>query len=923
MTTEAGAHPNVTTAFALNVNQVDEPATLPAYPKDVGFELPRGFVGNTMGVARCNLQHLREEEEKDFELNPTPCPQDTVVGMAIATITEGHGSAERVSTAVEPVYNIAPVAGEAAAFAFFEGPFGVRLDTRVLSNGNYAVRTESINTSQEKQALAVSITIWGVPSAHSGRGDDRTREDAQEAGVIAYLDGQEGVTFGGSNGINQTAHALLSNPTQCSQDMEALLSTDSWAEPGVLVTPPEGAVDLGVPSGCASLPFQPTFSMAPDNSKAGEPAGYEVQIGVPQNEGPEEQATSDLKDATTTLPVGTVVDPSAANGLKACSPAQFYGPHHGEQSPATAGECPNESEIGGVEITAPALSEPLRGDVYLGEPECDPCSSADAASGKMVRLFVEAHDEGEEGERVLVKLEGHGSINQANGQITTTFANQPQVPFSHLKLDLTGGPNAALANPRTCGTYAATMSATPWSETGTITRESSPFEVNSGCFGAQFKPSFAAGTQNNQAGGFSSFTLGLTREDVDQYLGGVQTTLPPGLLGLLAKVPLCGEAQANEGTCPESSQVGTTTALVGPGGQPYEIGGGKVYLTGPYGGAPFGLSIVVPAVAGPYTLAGLNGAGEPADHGTVVVRAKISVNPHTAQVSVDSNPLPTTLDGIPLQIRQVQVNVNREGFIFNPTNCSKMAVEGTISSSEGMSEKVSSPFEAANCATLPFQPEFKVYTHAGHTRRNGAYLRVSVGYRSGNADIKSVFVELPKVLPSREETLKAACSLAQFEADPAGCPAASKVGTAVVHTPVLNDPLSGPAILVSHGGAAFPDLVMVLQGQGVTFDLEGSTNIVKGITSSDFKSVPDVPVSEFELTLPEKKNALLAATANLCYQTVTKRVKVKVHGKTVYRKKHVKSRRTLTMPTTITGQNGAVLKQATKITVEGCGKAKG
>ena len=352
----------------------------------------------------------------------------------------------------------------------------------------------------------------------------------------------------------------------------------------MFVSSGEGPVNLGVASDCEALSFSPSFSMAPEDGRAGEPAGYGFDLTVPQNEGAEELQTSELRDLSVTLPAGTVIDPSAANGLKSCAPSAFYGPHHGEQSPATAGECPGEAKIGGVEIVAPALSEALHGSVYLGEPECNPCSAQDAEDGRMVKLFVEAFAKGEPSERVLVKLEGHGYVNQSTGQITTRFVDQPQLPFSNLRLNLFGGPNAPLANPRSCGTYAVGMEATPWSGNGAVSKESS-FNVNEDCIGSAFAPAFTAGTLNNQAGGFGTFTLSLAREDSNEYLGGIQTTLPPGVLAMISKVSQCGEAQANEGTCP-ASEPGRAyeCALVGPGSAPYTIEGGQSVLDRPVWG---------------------------------------------------------------------------------------------------------------------------------------------------------------------------------------------------------------------------------------------------------------------------------------------------------------------------------------------------
>lgn len=413
----------------------------------------------------------------------------------------------------------------------------------------------------------------------------------------------------------------------------------------------------------------------------------------------------------------------------------------------------------------------------------------------------------------------------------------------------------------------------------------------------------------------------LTRKDGEQTLGTVSMTMPAGLAAMLSKVPLCAEAQANAGTCSAASAIGHVTAKAGIGDKPVELPEeGKpqdpVYLTGPYDGAPFGLSFVVPAQAGPFNL------------GTVVVRAKIEVNPVTAQVTIVSDPMPTRLQNIKLDVRSVQVTVDREGFMFNPTNCEPTSISGTIGSEEGASEAVSSRFEAADCASLPFKPDFKALTHAKHSRKQGAYLHIVIAKKEGEANIRSVLVKLPKVLVARETTLKQACGEEQFGKDPAACPAGSKVGTATVYTPVLPVALTGTAYYVSHGGAAYPDLDLVLQGDGVTVVLTGNTHVNgrTDVTSSDFKSAPDVPFGRFELVLPEQSNSAIGGNGDLCYRTVTKkkRVRVREHGKWVHRVKkvHHKVRRRLTMPTTITGQNGAVIKQATKMAVTGCAKHK-
>ncbi len=321
--------------------------------------------------------------------------------------------------------------------------------------------------------------------------------------------------------------------------------------------------------------------------------------------------------------------------------------------------------------------------------------------------------------------------------------------------------------------------------------------------------------------------------------------------------------------------------------------GGKVYITGPYEGAPYGLSIVNPAVAGPFNL------------GNVIVRAKIEVNPSTAALTITTDPsgpyaIPHILDGIPLQIKHVNVDINRPDFTFNPTNCNKLAITGTLGSSEGSTSALSVPMQVTNCAVLAFKPKLTATSSAKTSRLDGASLGVKLTYPAGpyDANIARVKVELPKQLPSRLPTLQKACLAATFEANPANCPPASIIGHATATTPVLPVPLTGPAYFVSHGGEGWPSLIIVLQGYGATVDLIGTTLISKGVTSSTFKTIPDVPVGTFELNLPQGPYSALTTEANLCQA------------------------KNLAMPTEFIGQNGAETHTSTKIAVIGCPKHK-
>ncbi len=897
-TSQAGAHANVTTAFSMVTKEFD---STPADAKDIRFDLPPGLVGNTVGMSRCTMQQVLNQKTV-----PNSCPSDAMVGMATLNIEQKERPF--VQGVVTPVWNIAPAPGEPAAFAFETVLFPARLDTSVLSDGNYSARVTAPSLGEAGQVLWSSITIWGVPADHNGPGEDRSE-----------FTNRGSQAFGGPN-PGQTRVPLLTNPQQCSEPLNAGMSTDSWTNPGAFVS--SEPVPMGTLTGCDQLSLESSFTMLPDTLEAGAPAGYSFDLNVPQRNEPDGLATPNVKNVKLTLPAGVVVSPSAAVGLRACSDAQFFGPGPREQQPAQPGNCPREAQVGKVKIKTPALEETLEGEVYLAEPECNPCTPEDARDGRMIRLFLQVVSEGEGG--IVVKLAGRGQIDQQTGQITTTFENNPQLPFDSLKLELGGGPRATLANPRTCGPVTSNMDLTPWSTP--FTSDSMPFygfEVNQGCFGPQFSPSFAAGLTNLQAGEYGPFTLSFGRGDHDQFLGGLELHMPPGLLGSLAHVPLCAEPQAAQGTCSQQSLIGHTQVLTGPGADPFLVTGGQVFLTEGYKGAQFGLSIVVPAVAGPYTLAGTTG------HGTVVVRAQIFIDPHTAALTVRSDPLPTMLDGIPLQLKVVNVTIDRNEFTFGPTSCSKMQVAGTLASTEGASAPVASPFQVTNCASLAFKPKFVVSTSGKTSKANGASLSVKLTYpnapQGAEANIHSVKVDLPKQLPSRLTTLQKACIAVQFETNPAGCPAASVVGHAKATTPLLPVPVEGPAYFVSHGGEAFPSLIVVLQGYGVTVDLVGTTFISKaGITSSTFTAVPDVPVGSFELTLPQGRFSALTTNGSLCRPTKTvtvhERVLRRVRGRLMHVLRPVKKTvaQPLIMPTGFVAQNGAQFAQATKIAVTGC-----
>jgi hypothetical protein len=855
---QAGAHPDLTTSLAF---RQDAAGSIEGMVRNAEVVLPLGFAGYPAAVKTCAPPQLQTGS----------CPVSSQVG----TLEVGFRIHPEVYVVeMMPVFNLVPSADQTAVFGFANSLISGEI---TLSVGpDYRVRARAQNIVTGPELVRQSLTVWGVPASAAHDSQRGAKLECRQAGLHIT---PEAFCRGGGSAVGENAVPYLVNPSDCSggPSQAELKGVSSWE--GEELAP--ASTPVGPFTGCSSLKFAPGIGVAPEQLQAVTPTGYEVNLKVPQSSGAGSLGTSDLKDAVVRLPAGVVLSPSAATGLETCSEAQVG---LGSEQPVG---CPNGSKLGSVSVVTPALTHELKGFLFLGGPASGPIT------GPPFTVYLTA-----EGNGVHLKIRGSATADPVSGQVTTVFDENPELPFSELKLHLTGGSRATLANPSVCGLYHADADFTPWSApfTPDALTSSAPFEIT-GCGVPQFAPLFHAGTISNQAGGYSTFRVTFGRQDADQKLGGLTVTTPPGLSGNLSSVPLCPEPQASEGRCPESSRIGEVTAAAGPGPEPVYTTAGKVFLTGPYGGAPFGLTIDASMHAGPFDLG--SGACD-----CEVVRASVGVDPHTAQLTVSSGALPTMKDGIPLQVKLVNVDINRPGFMFNPTSCDPMSVNGTLSSTQGASAPVSSHFQATNCAALAFKPAFKASTSGRTSRANGASLDVRLAFPpgplGGEANIRQVKVELPRQLPSRLSTLQKACLARVFEANPASCPAASIVGYAKALTPILPVPLSGPAYFVSHGGEAFPSLIVVLQGYGVTVELVGSTFISKtGVTSSTFKTVPDVPVGSFELYLPQGRYSALAANTNLC------KVKGGLH-----------------MPTEFVSQDNTLIHQSTPITVTSCPKAK-
>jgi hypothetical protein len=896
----AGSHPfQLTASFGLG--QGANPVQPPALPRDLHFKLPPGQIGNATALPKCTAAQFATFLAGDVNL----CPPDTVLGVALVSFDEPISVGLTIRPV--PIFNLDPAFGEPARFGFEVLGNPVILDTAVRSGPgeDYGVTVSPADITQAVNLISSTVSFWGTP------GDPRHDESRGWPCLAQEHYDDRGRLFGGCKATGEVRPpAFLTLPTGCQDSYATTVEGESWPTPenpdGVLLAPFTSSLEdaSGAPlglTGCNQLPFAPRIEAEPTTDSAASSSGLSFNLnfhdeGLTSAEG---LAQSQLKDTTVTLPEGFTINPSAGVGLAGCTPADYA--RESIDSEPGAG-CPNESKLGTVEIETPLLTQRIKGSLFIAQPHENPFDS-------LVALYVVAKNP-ETG--VLIKLAGKVTPNPVTGQLVTTFENNPQLPFDHFNFHFREGQQAPLITPATCGTYTTEAQLTPWSDPTTALTDTSSFTISSGVGGGPcpsggappFHPQIAAGTLNNNAGAFSPLYVHLTRTDGEQEISAFSTDLPPGLTGDLSGIPFCPEADialartktgAQEEaapSCPAASQIGHT--LVGTGvGAVLAYVPGKIYLGGPYGGDPFSIVSVTSAVVGPFDL------------GTVVLRFALKIDPYTARVSVDptaSEPIPHIIQGIVTHVRDIRVYIDKQSFTLNPTSCNPLTISSTLGSNLGQSIAISSPFQAANCANLKFAPKFAVSTSGKTSKAKGASLHVKLTYPQGPAgtyaNIARVKVDLPKQLPSQLKTLQKACTAAQFEANPAGCPAASMVGYAKAVTPLIPVPLEGPAIFVSHGNEAFPSLTMVLQGYGVKIDLVGSTFISKaGITSSTFKAVPDQPIGSFELTLPQGKYSALAANGNLC--------KTK-----------------LVMPTEFLAQNGAKINQSTKISVTGCPKGK-
>ncbi len=846
---EAGAHPDLKTHFKLGNDGTPEVA------KNVAFDAPRGLFGNPRVLTQCTALDFSQQQ----------CPPNSQVGNVV--IHADYEGDPNHLMGLAPIFTLEAGPEEAARFAFIVPTLNIpiAIPVTVRSATDYGLRFTVSGITQSVPLSEVDLTFWGFPAA--------TRQEPGSHDSERFAKGAPGEPAGCSKeliesvgepecvflynliyrGIFSPVEAsvpnrpFVSNPSVCGQSMATRLSVETYQRPGVFVH-----ADASYPETieCNQQVFQPVAQAQLTTGEADAPSGLNLQFTIPQAQ-TKAASPSSLKATTLTLPEGMSINPDAADGQTACSEAEA---EFGTETPA---HCADSSKVGTVTMKSESLEGDLSGSIYLGAP----------VPGNQYRLFIIA-----EGFGMKVKLIGKLVPNPQTGQVTAAFEDLPQLALEKFEMHIFASDRGIFATPTQCAVYPVQTDMFPWNPTIANQKGQFGLSLTSGPNGRPcpvgtrpFNPKLNAGTSNSEAGSFSSFTLDLDREDGDQYLKDLGFTMPPGLLASLKGLTYCPEsgiASASQKTgrteqaipsCPSSSQVGDTNVAAGPGGHPFHALG-KMYMAGPFKGAPLSLVAITPALAGPY------------DYGTVVIRVAVGVDSLDAHVTAISDTVPSIIGGIPLRLRQIQVNLTKPNFILNPTNCEPMSVLSKGIGAEGSSTEFSSYFQAANCADLAFKPQMSVkYLSGGKARAKNPSLEFVLKTRVGDANIKSVAVTLSKAFAIDQRHLGNICSEAELVRTK--CAGKQTIGSATTKTPLLDQPLSGPVYAVS-GGGGLPRLAFVLNGQVPLVPRAKTSAVNNGALKTVVPVVPDAPIGEFRLTLLGAKQGYLVNTRGLCNKPV-------------------------------------------------------
>jgi hypothetical protein len=864
-----------TIAFGFPTRNLGAALTNDGHPRDIYIDLPRGMVGSpAASPILCTEAKLTGEEG---------CPDESQVGMVDVTSLIGEKGNNTVITS--NLYNMATPPGSVAELATNVGDAGVfvHILAGVRSDRDFEVQaaTHDVIAFGQQPLFNVQAQVWGDPSSPAHERIRGTCHDSNNSCPVEPVN-----------------TPFLTLPGECPATAPLFhLSADTWEEP----SPAFGEHEVSIPTtdrsgqaqvsieDCEEMEFEPTISAQPTTNLTDSPSGLDFTLHQPQEtelEDPTPPAAA--KDVTVRFPAGLAINPSQAAGLGACTETQIgYTTTKGEAPRFNLApqSCPAAAKIGSFEVSSPALVartpdheveedpegnpilEVLHGSIYIAQPFANPFKTLIA-----VYLVVEDEKTG-----IVAKLAGEGELDPTTGQITTTFKENPELPLEDIRAHIFGGPRGSFITPSLCGQFTTTADLVPWSAPeGESASPQGSFQTTQAPTGgpcptseAQLPnaPRFSAGTLNPAAGKYSPLVFKLSREDATQRFSRIEATLPAGLSAKLAGVGICSEAEIAKArsreapekgaleqadpSCPATSEIGVIAASAGAGPTPYETTG-HAYLAGPYKGAPVSLVTIAPAVAGPFDL------------GTVVVRIALYLDPATAQVRAVSDPLPTILDGIPLDLRQVSVFSSRPNFTLNPTSCAEKSFTGQAISTLGTAAPLSERFQVGGCKSLPYKPTLGARLFGPTNRGAHPRLRSIFTAKAGEANTAKISFTFPKSEFIDQAHFRTICTRVQFAANQ--CPAGSVYGHVKAISPLLDYPLEGPIYLRS-SSHKLPDTVLALHGpayQPIFIEADGRVDSVNGGLRVRFGSVPDAPLTKAIITTQGGAKGLFQNSTNIC-----------------------------------------------------------
>jgi hypothetical protein len=807
------------------------------------LQLPPGFLGNPTALEACPT----------FLWIAQSCPERSIVGHSVTdTVVDGASNITTPLRTDSKVYNVQTLGLEPARLGTKSfpsepaGPFPIKIDLR--TDGDYGLDSALIDIPKNlggPQAIITQIeTVLcaQVPCSPT---------DTQDPESVIPVPGE-------------THRPFFRNPTSC-KPAQLRVEARSWAANPVK----DSMTDTFTPTGCENVPFEPEVSVTPtETDEAGAASAHRVTIQYPEYaDDPIWQ--SQLKDVDLNLPEGMVLNPAGGQGLEACSFEDFgVDPDTNKQLDRLPDTCPEGSQIGTVQVSSPAVADPLSGKAFFGPVSAPGRPTADSPW----KLFLLI-----EGAGLRIKLAGDVTVSET-GQVSNFFRNQPETPFTKLDVNLNGNARAILRNPDDCGTFTGSAKLVGWNSVNPTpvadppayaVSESTPsITTATGCPASSPRPfnpvvEVAEGIPE-KAGANSLSRIVFSRPDGDQNLTSLKLSLPAGATGSLAASPQCPLADAQEGNCPDSTRIGTIRNSVGVDGSVLTVPG-ELYLSEAIEpGDAASIAVRVPAKVGPIDL------------GEVVLMNRIYLREADNGLEVASTEIPTILEGVPLPIKRVEILVDRPGFFLNPTGCDPRTLTATFFGDEGGESSSSIQLDADKCDELPFGPDIRLRAGAaGQTDQfDHPPFQAVVTQEAGEADIANARVVLPAILRPNVPFFNepgALCNDAQAATDT--CPAKSKVGNARAFSPLLPYPISGPVHIVQEIGNVLPKVYVYLRGPtGLEVLLKARNSFLGGRRIiNTFELVPDLPQSYFELNLNGGSGGILNNFEDLCQASETDR----------------------------------------------------